>query len=255
MNAPMSLVFFLPAHNEGENLPWVVDRIHVFCANAGIVDKTILIIDDGSSDNTQDIVNTLRLMYDITVIRHEVNQGYGAALRSGLQASVETGHDWIIFCDSDRQFDPVHAKRLFDQIHASGADAVIGYREHRADGLRRHLIGWAWHRLSSNILNFNVKDIDCGFKLFSRASMETIAFQLKGEHATISPEIIARLNKDNFTVVEQAVPHFPRTHGEQSGTNFRVMRNSLIGLFKVRSLIRKETVNVYNTDKTCTAAA
>ncbi|MBH1980045.1 glycosyltransferase family 2 protein [Candidatus Saccharibacteria bacterium] len=245
MNNSPSLAFFVPAYNEADNLPGVVNRIHEFCEVSKITERSIIIVDDGSSDHTNDVIDELRQSHEFVVVSHIVNKGYGAALRSGLDAAVETGHKWIAFCDGDGQFDPMDTMRLMAAVNSQHADVAIGYREERADNWRRRLIGRAWHWLSSFILGYKAKDVDCGFKLFSRRSILAIQAQLCGEHATISPEILMRLQRCGFKIVEESMPHYPRVHGEQTGTNFHVMWSSFTGLMKVRQITRKDS-NVYD---------
>lgn len=234
--------FFLPAHNEAENLHKVVGDVSHYLQGE---DHTIIVIDDGSSDETPQVLEALRQQYGIKVITHNVNRGYGAALRSGFTAAYESGHEFIAFCDSDNQFRPADVRLLFEALDEdSTAGAAIGYREYRADGLHRKVSGRVWHWLSSFILDFNVKDVDCGFKLFRREVLAAIdPTKLMGNHAVISPEILARIKRHGFTVVETSMPHFPREHGSQSGMKLSVMLSSILGLFRVRKTIRKETVN------------
>lgn len=245
MEVPPSLAFFVPAYNEADNLPSVVGRIQEFCDVSGIAQRSIIVVNDGSNDHTADVIEALVHSYNVHVVHHATNQGYGAALRSGLDAAVKTGHDWIAFCDADGQFDPMDTRRLLAAAHSSGADVAIGYREQRADNWRRRSIGRAWHWLSKLILGYQATDVDCGFKLFSRRSILAIRPQLCGDHATISPEILTRLQRAGFAIVEESMPHYPRAHGEQTGANIHVMWNSFIGLLKVRYITRKET-NVYD---------
>ncbi len=253
MNNPQSLAFFVPAYNEADNLPYVINRIEEFCRFNSISSRSIIIVDDGSSDHTTLVISKLRLVYDFDVVSHVVNKGYGAALRTGLNAALETDHSWIAFCDSDGQFDPMDTGRLLQAMYANNADVAIGYREQRADKWHRRIIGQLWHWLSSLVLGYKAVDVDCGFKVFSRRSIEEISPQLCGEYATISPEILTRLQIGGFKIVEEAVSHYPRTNGQQTGADFHVMWNSLVGLFKVRTITRK-VASVYDIDTKYVAA-
>lgn len=249
MKVPPSLAFFVPAHNEADNLEGVVARIHEYCDVAGITERTVIIVDDGSTDHTNQVVEDLRFKYGFTVVKHVVNRGYGAALRSGLKAALATGHDWIAFCDSDHQFDPMDTLRLFGAINTHDADVAIGYRERRADGFGRRATGRCWHLLSKTLLGYEARDVDCGFKLFSRQSIEAVESVLIGEHATISPEILMRLQRRGYKIVETGMPHYPRDFGEQSGVKFKVMWQSFTGLLHVYSLSRKENTHVRHINR------
>lgn len=241
MKPSQSLAFFVPAFNEADNLSSVVKRIYDFCDSHHLLDRSVIVVNDGSTDHTEDTLKVLRHNHDVTVISHITNRGYGAALRSGLSAALLTNHDWIVFCDGDGQFDPMDASLLLSAVHETQADVAIGYREQRADSLHRRFMGRAWHRLSSVVLGYTAIDVDCGFKLFSRESIASIEQSLCGDHATISPELLTRLQRAGFKIVEQPVPHYPRAHGAQTGASFHVMWSSFTGLLNVRKITRKET--------------
>lgn len=195
----------------------------------------IIVVDDGSTDNTPSICEDMAEHYGPSVfatIRHNPNRGYGGALRTGIQAGVETGYDLVAFCDSDRQFDPADVVR-FVETALEGADIVIGYRISRADNLKRRLMGRGWHWLGRAVLGYRAIDVDCGFKLFTREALLRFP-ALRGDHATISPEILYCARRLGLSIREIGVNHFPRGHGTQSGANLRVIAASLVGLLQLR---------------------
>jgi glycosyltransferase involved in cell wall biosynthesis len=229
-----SASFFVPAHNEAENLPDVVRRIHEYFDGAGITERSVIVVDDGSTDNTQDVIRSLQTeQHPVTVVRHETNKGYGAALRSGFEAALATGHEWIAFCDSDGQFDPGDLDIFFAAAQCAETKVVLGYRANRADGWQRRMTGKTWHQVSQTLLGFKAIDVDCGFKLFHRDALCAIAPRLRGDYATISPELLARLHHAGHPFAEVAVPHYPRSHGRQSGLRVRVVLGSFAGLYPV----------------------
>lgn len=229
---------FLPAHNEAGNLRHVVSEAIDFLASRHEPYR-VIIVDDGSSDSTFAEACELRRTHPehVVVIRHERNMGYGAALRTGFSAGLETGLCWVAFCDADRQFAPCDLGRLLDAADAAMADIVIGYRVERADGLKRRVMGRAWHLLSRLVLGYKAIDVDCGFKLFRREALVQLQPQLTGDHATISPEILARAQRAGCTLVEVGVNHYPRGDGDQTGADIHVILESLRGLVQVRRVI------------------
>ncbi|MDT5068017.1 MAG: hypothetical protein QOJ95_810 [Mycobacterium sp.] len=237
-----SVSMFMPAHNEAENLPKVIRLAHRYFDDAGIATHSVIVVDDGSTDNTLAVIDAIQPTLPVTVVSHEVNQGYGAALRSGFQAALATGHDWIAFCDSDGQFDPADLGLLFDAAQRDRVHVALGFRAHRADNWRRRTAGRTWHELSQAFLGFRATDVDCGFKLFHRDALLSVMPKLRGDYATISPELLARLHHTGYRFTEVAVPHYPRDFGRQSGMNIRVMVGSFAGLYPVRREIIAEAL-------------
>lgn len=231
---------FLPAWNEAANLPIVVSEavLYLQSRNEPFV---VIIVDDGSTDDTADVARTLECTYPgcVKLVQHGTNMGYGAALRTGFGACLETGHDWIGFCDADGQFKPHDIGKLIDTATEQNSDMAIGYRIERADNFKRRVMGRAWHVLSRTLLGYNAKDVDCGFKVFKRSALSYLNAHLTGEHATISPEILARAHRARMKVVEVGVDHFPRQYGTQSGASLNVIWASVLGLIFMRQRLNQ----------------
>jgi glycosyltransferase involved in cell wall biosynthesis len=236
-SARPSVAFFLPAHNEALNLPYVVGEA-VDYLNGQCDQFIVIIVDDGSKDETVQVFQQLKMLYadHVRLISHEVNIGYGGALISGLKAGLDSGYPWIVFCDADGQFQPHEAGKLLDRAMANGADVVVGYRTKRADNMFRRVMGRLWHLLSLQIVGYGISDIDCGFKLFSREALLLFADDLVETKAAISPEIMAHIKKHELTVADVGVSHQPRLYGVQSGAQLAVIWASLLGLLRVRQI-------------------
>jgi hypothetical protein len=238
------VAFFLPAFNEAANLQNIVPRMVAYFRRLACP-FTIIIVDDGSTtDDTFDTTERLADTYpaDVRVVHHSHNQGYGAALSSGIRAGLETRHGLIAFCDADDQFDIESFGTLVAALEDHNADLSVGYRIARADSLKRRLMGSAWHRLSRLALGFSAaRDVDCGFKVFTRTVAESVGAQISGDYAAVSPEILARARSAGFTMAEAGVTHKRRVHGRQTGSDFKVVILSLLHLFQLRLLLRRET--------------
>lgn len=234
------IAFFLPAYKEAKNLPYVVGEAVSYLHGLG-VPFNVIVVNDGSPDNTEDIVHKLIAMYpEVQLITHEQNQGYGAALRTGFKAALQTGYEWIGFCDSDGQFKPHDLSKLIGHAVYADADICIGYRIERADNLKRRLMGRGWHIVSRLILGYTAIDVDCGFKVFRRHAVVALDPKLIGDYATISPEILARAHRSGNKIVQVGVKHYPRIHGEQTGSNLAVVIESFKGLATVRRTLKRE---------------
>jgi putative flippase GtrA len=229
-----SAAFFLPAHNEAKNLPNVIKLVHEYFNKAAITERSVIVVDDGSTDDTAEVIAGIQAACPVTLVTHEVNRGYGAALRSGFEAALATGYEWIAFCDSDGQFNPEDLALLFEAARREDVKVVLGYRARRADNWRRQIAGRMWHSVSQAVLEFRATDVDCGFKLFRREVLLTVTPKLRGNYATISPELLARVHQAGHRFAEVAVPHYPRSEGKQSGMNVRVMVGSFTGLYPIR---------------------
>lgn len=225
-----NLSLFFPAYNEEANLKNTVEKaIPVLKQVAG--EYEVLIINDGSKDKTGEIADQLAKKYPfIKVIHHNPNRGYGAALRSGFYNSK---YDWIVFTDSDGQFDFSEVVKLIEKAQETNADIVAGYRIERQDPLIRKIFGKGWTFLANLLLGINIRDVDCGFKLIKKEVIKKIP-QLESERGgMISPELLGKAKKYGFKIVEVGVHHYPRKEGKQTGANLKVILKSFTDLAKL----------------------
>ncbi len=212
----LSLSIVLPAHNEAENLPLLIKDIQNCMESLGW-DYEVITVNDGSSDNTQEILEKLNREDDrIRWVHHIKNRGYGAAVRSGFDAARK---DWVFFTDSDRQFDIKEIAKLGE--YADKYDLVIGYRHDRQDPFIRKLNAGTF-KLAVNILfGLWVKDIDCAFKLIKREVIEKAHLESNG--ALINTELLVRAKRMGYKIKQLPVTHYPRTAGKQTGANVKVI--------------------------------
>jgi glycosyltransferase involved in cell wall biosynthesis len=211
------LSLILPAHNEEANLRPVVERaLEVLPQQCR--DWEIIVVDDGSRDATAEIAAALADANPgrVRVVTHPRNRGYGAALTSGFAAAAG---DYLMFMDADRQFDIADLARLAPFVGVY--DIVAGYRIKRNDPWHRFAIGYTFNAIVTVLFGVNLRDIDCGFKVF-RASLLR-GMELESPGALINTEIHAKANRQGATLVEVGVNHYPRTVGEQSGASTRVI--------------------------------
>ncbi len=208
------LTYFFPAHNEEANLAGLVgEALTSLPALAETFE--IVIVDDGSRDATGRIADELAAANPdlIRAIHHEVNLGYGAALRSGFRAAR---HDHIAFTDGDRQFQVADVARLIDRMaEADRPDVVVGFRIKRADPLVRTVYARLYRLANRIFFGLAVRDVDCACKLFRREALEGIGVESSG--AFFSAELLIKLRAAGRAIVEVGVPHYPRTAGSPTG--------------------------------------
>ena len=192
----------------------------------------LIIVDDGSRDRTAERAAALaRVRANVRVVRHAVQRGYGAAIRSGLAAAR---HEYVFVTDGDRQFDPTQIRRLMAGLER--ADVAVGYRPRRADPLVRRLYGAAWNALMRRLFALSVRDINCAFKLLPARAVA--GAELRAEGAIISTELLVCLRQRGYTIVEVPVDHFPRRAGRASGGDLRVMLRAGRELLALRRRLR-----------------
>ncbi len=232
-NKPFSISVFFPCHNEQDNVKRVVEQaLEVL---GGISDDfEIIIVNDGSVDRTGEIAEELASENSaVSVIHHSINQGYGGALQSGFRAASK---EWVFYTDGDGQFDLGELSGLVELTDE--ADIVTCYRIDRKDSWIRKLNAWAWCKLVNFLFNLKIRDIDCAFKLYRREIFDNIEMHSQG--ALIDTEILARAKRAGYSMIQRGVHHYPRTAGEPSGANLKVILRAFGELFKLRKKILSE---------------
>jgi glycosyltransferase involved in cell wall biosynthesis len=225
-----SISVFFPTYNEEGNIQKVV-------LNAKkILLKTfnkweIIIVNDGSSDDTREIVEKLgKEDARIRIINHKENKGYGASLKSGFYSCQ---YDWIAFTDSDGQFDFSEITEFVNKQDETNADLVIGYYKKRRVSKFKIITSKMWEFSVFVLFGLYVKDIDCGFKLISKKVIDKIPRLESQRGAFISSELLIKAKKANFKIIEIPVTHYPRTQGKGTGRDLKVIIKSFIDLFKL----------------------
>jgi glycosyltransferase involved in cell wall biosynthesis len=219
-----ALSYFFPAHDEAENIePLVAEALRDLPALAERFE--IIAVDDGSTDGTADIADRLTAAHPdlVRVVHHPTNLGYGAAVRSGIAAAR---YPLICFTDGDRQFRIADLARLTRRLAQPGRsghepDVVAGYRIRRADPLLRLAYARAYRATLRVFFGLAVRDPDCACKLFRRESLDGVNVESGG--AFLSAELLIKVGERGGVIVEQGVPHYPRSAGRASGADPRVV--------------------------------
>ncbi len=222
-----SLTVSMPAYNEAENIRPMIDMVRAKVEPL-VDDLEIVVVNDGSSDNTGDIVRQISQEDPrVRLVDHTVNQGYGAAVRDAVWAASK---ELIVFTDSDLQFDLSELERFLPRLKE--ADLVVGYRYARSDPWHRRFFGHGWSWLVNLLFGYTARDIDCAFKLFKRCVIETIHVESGG--AMFSAEFLVRAKQAGFKIVEEPVNHYPRVAGSQTGARPDVILRAFRELLRLR---------------------
>jgi dolichol-phosphate mannosyltransferase len=207
--APASVSIVLPAWNEASALPRAVRE-----ADQALRTVTshyeIIVVDDGSVDGTAECLESLKQEYrSLRVLRHENNQGYGAALRTGFAAAR---CDLVVFTDADVQFDLREIDRFV--FLAREYDIVCGYRIDRQDTALRCFYSRVYNGLVRTLVGTKVRDIDCAFKMFRREKLQRLEVTTDG--FLVNTELLTQAGQHGYSVVEVGVTHRPRCEGQST---------------------------------------
>ena len=233
MDDRKSLTIFFPCYNEQDVIGELVAKSD-YVASRITDDYEIIVVNDGSSDNTGEVADGLCEKYKhLRVVHHEHNKGYGAALQSGFRAASK---DLIFYTDGDGQFDVEELPSIMGLIDE--CDLVSCYRIKRQDSFIRKVNAFCWGTLVCILFKMKIRDIDCAFKLYKREIFDNIEMHSTG--ALIDTEILARALQKGYKIKQVGVKHYPRTTGTQTGAKISVILRAFKELFKLRSDIMEK---------------
>ena len=208
----MLLSVVVPCYNEVETVEEVLQAIH----NSPVFPEhelELIIVDDCSSDGTRALLEKKQELYS-QLLCHEVNQGKGAALRTGMAAA--TG-DIVIIQDADLEYDPKEYTELIDPILKREADVVYGSR---FMGGGPHRVVYFWHMMGNRFLtllsnmmtNLTLTDMETCYKVFRRELLDS--FEIEENRFGFEPEITAKLARMRCVIYEVGISYYGRTYAE-----------------------------------------
>jgi len=205
----------IPVYNEAKTVRELIARVQ-----SVPLDKEIIIVDDGSSDGTREVLGEFKNREGITVLFHEKNQGKGAALRTAFQ---QVKGDIVIIQDADLEYDPQEYGKLIKPILDGKADAVYGSRflggPHRVL-LFWHYVGNKILTLFSNMLtNLNLTDMETCYKVFKASLLKQ--FTIESNRFGVEPEITTKLAKLKCRIYEVDISYSGRDYTEGKKINWK----------------------------------
>lgn len=221
----MKLSVVIPTYNEERTIAEVVQAVRAVDLSAVLgvdAQMEIVIVDDGSTDGSRDVLSTYSASPDVRVILHDRNRGKGAALRTGFGAV--TG-DIVIIQDADCEYDPGEYPQLLEPIVRDRADVVYGSRLSGGRPQRVylfwHLVGNRFLTLLTNVLfNSTLTDMETGYKVFRREVVD--GFRLRENDFRIEPEMTAQVLRNHaLRVYELPISYYGRSYDEGKKITWR----------------------------------
>lgn len=228
----MKLSIVIPCYNELATLRSIIERVRA----APHPDKEIILVDDCSTDGTRELITREIVPLVDHVLFHDVNQGKGAALRTGFAAA--TG-EVVIVQDADLEYDPAEYPRLLRPIAEGRADVVFGSRFAGGDA---HRVVYFWHMVGNKFLtllsnmatNLNLTDMETCYKVFKREVLQKIT--IEENRFGFEPEITAKVAKLDVVIYEVGISYYGRTYKEGKKIGWRDGVRALWAIIKYNLL-------------------
>jgi len=227
MQTPFSLSIFFPCYNDSGTIASMVVTADAV-AQELTEDYEVIVIDDGSTDPSREILKALQKRYDkLRLVFHEQNKGYGGALRSGFAHATK---DWVFYTDGDAQYDVRELKKLVVLIRED-VDVVQGFKIKRHDPFHRVVIGKLYQYTMKLLFGLKIRDVDCDFRLMRRTIFERVS--LENNSGIICLEMVKKIQDAGFRFLEVGVYHYFRVAGTSQFFNFRRIFKVGIGVLKL----------------------
>ena len=224
MKSFTKLSIVIPAYNEGPTIHRILDRIDKVELVNGIK-KELIIVNDCSKDNTEESIQQYMAEHphmDIRYFKHEVNQGKGAALHTGIS---KASGDFTVIQDADLEYDPEEFNLLIKPVLRGEADVVFGSR---FMGGNAHRILFFWHSIGNKVLtmlsnmltNLNLTDMETCYKMFRTDIIQGV--KLNEKRFGFEPEVTAKIARvPNIRIYEIGISYYGRTYAEGKKIGWR----------------------------------
>ncbi len=224
----MRVSFIVPAYNEAATIGEVLERVEALD-----LDKQIIVVDDGSTDDTPRLLETWSARNGTIVLRQE-NRGKGSAIRAAIP---HLDGEITVIQDADMEYDPAEVPGLIEPIQRGAADVVYGSRLSGGRPQRAHLF---WHLVGNRLLslvasvlyNTTLHDMETGYKAFRAEVIRSL--DLREDRFGIEPEITGKVCRRKLRIYELPISYYGRTYAEGKKITWRDGFKAIVVLFRVR---------------------
>ena len=206
----MKISVVIPVYNEAATVAELISRVQ-----AVDIPKEVIVVDDGSTDGTRDVLARLEKRYDnLRVFLQAKNSGKGAALRTGFQQATA---DFVLVQDADLEYDPSDYPALLKPLVEGKADVVYGSRFLTT---KEHRVLFFWHSVGNRLLtlisnmftDLNLTDMETGYKAFRREVIQAI--KLEQDRFGFEPEVTVKIARMKLRIYEVGISYYGRTYEE-----------------------------------------
>ncbi len=225
------LSIIIPVFNESATLDAILDRVLKVDFAVMDFDRELIIVDDASTDSSWDIIQRRQSDFS-SIIRHDMNRGKGAAIRTGFE---HVRGDFIVIQDADLEYDPEEILKLLTPVIKGKAEVVYGSR---FTGERRNMFlhHWIGNRFLTGLTNIlygtTLSDMETCYKLFSKNALENI--HIRSERFNFEPEITAKVLKKRIRIYEVPISYSGREYSEGKKITWRDGFSALWAIIKYR---------------------
>lgn len=237
----MNLSIIIPVYNEEKTVAQIVKR--VIAIKLPVSKKEVIVVNDGSTDDTLEILKKLKKSSNAFTLITKKNGGKGTAVRAGIDRSKG---DYIIIQDADLEYDPRDIHKLLKRLNTEKKVVVYGTRLNRMPNFKRdertprfliHYVGNKFLSFITSIMYSTwITDMECCYKLFPKKALDGITLHARGFE--FEPEITAKLLKKGFQITEVSISTNPR--GYEDGKKLNTVRD---GMKAIWTLIKYRFIN------------
>jgi len=228
-----SLTVFLPVYNEAATIGGILQEFYERVAVP--YHAKLLVCEDGSTDDSREVLGRLAKTLPMELVVGPDRKGYDGAVRDGLKRVTS---DYVFFTDSDGQYDPGEFERIWNA--RDSYDMVIGRKDHREEKFYRTLLSRGFHMLVKAFTSVPLRDMDCGFRLIRRETVETVLPEVHSLRYSFWAEFSIVTYRKGLRILEVPVTHRASVRGGTSIYSWnRIPRIIVLQIFGLLRLARR----------------